>query len=347
MPLPRTRRTSALALAAALVLAGCAAGPADADPAETDGSAESLDKIVYLTNLPLDTLSFAPELLAQTHGFFEEEGLEVEFQPVGGSPVAIQGLIGGSAPITRAGAIDVLTLASQGQTLVNVGTLERGGGFRIVSSEENPIEGIDDLPGSTIGVGSEGGTSAKTMMLALQTNGHDADSVERQVVGLTPATFALVQQGQLDGYMLGIDTAVMVGAANDDAVVSPAGLTAATDVQAYVSTPEQIAAHGDEIERFLRAVKRAAEFIIEDESLDDTLESLRTEYSFAALDDDQVAKESLDAYRAVWVGDGSLDVLEQDHERWQEGYDLLVESGLSEPGGDPAEWITDDLVPAE
>jgi NitT/TauT family transport system substrate-binding protein len=338
---------SALALAGALVLAGCAAQPAPSGGGDAAGGEKPLEKMVFLSYLPLETLSLAPEMLALTHGFFEEEGLDVQLQPVNGSPVAIQGLIGGVAPITRAGGIDVLTLSSQGQTLVNVGTLERGGGFRVVSSEDNPLEDIDDLPGTTIGVGSEGGTSAKTMMLALETNGHDPDSVERQVVGLTPATFALVQQGQLDGYMLGIDTAVMVGAANDDAVVSPAGLTAATDVQAYVSTPDQIEAHGDQIEKFLRAIKKSAEFIIADEEMDETLESIRTQFSFAALDDDAVAKESLDAYRDVWVGDGSLDILEQDPERWQEGYDLLVKAGLSEPGGDPGEWMTTDLLPAE
>lgn len=346
----------ALAVGLAVTLAACAdptetlgdgaAGEGDGDGAVSSGGDEDLDELTFLSYLPLETLSLAPEMLAFAGGYFEEEGLDVELQPVNGSPVAIQGLLGGVAPITRAGGIDVLTASSQGQTLVNVGTLERGGGFRIVSADSNPIESITDLPGTTIGIGSEGGTSAKTMELAMDAAGLDPESVDRQVVGLTAATFALVQQGQLDGYMLGIDTAVMVGAQNEDAVVSPADLTADPDIQVYVSTPEAIESDGDQIERFMRAIRNAAQFIIEDESLDETLDIIRTSFDFAALNDDEVAKESLDAYRQVWIGDGTFELLETDVERWEDAYDMLVDAEMSDPGGDPMDWVTEEFVPA-
>lgn len=340
LPRHRLRAGGALALTAALALAGCAATET---PAENDGGDE-LQKVVFLSYLPLETLSLAPEMLAYAGGFFEDEGLDVTLQPVQGAPVAIQTLIGGQGQITRAGGIDVLTLNADGQELVNVGTLERGGGFRIVSAKDDPIESIDDLPGTTIGVGSEGGTSTKTLSLALEANGYEAESVARQVVGLTSATFALVEQGQIDGYMLGIDTAVAVAAQNENAVSSAADLTAAPDVQVYVTTQQQIDSDPELIERFTRAITKAVQFIIEDEDLEETLDIIRGEFSFAALDDHEVAVESLDLYRQVWIGDGEFDILEHDHERWAEAYDVLVEAGLAKPGGDPETWITDEFV---
>ncbi|WP_188726220.1 ABC transporter substrate-binding protein [Pseudoclavibacter endophyticus] len=331
----RLRSPGAVSLAAVLALCGCAG----------DGGTGDLDEMVFLSYLPLETLSLAPEMLAYAGGYFEEEGLEVTLEPVNGSPVAIQSLIGGSGHVTRAGGIDVLSVSSEGHTLVNIGTLERGGGFRIVSAESDAIESIDDLPGTTIGVGSEGGTSTKTLDLALEAAGYSAEDVARQAVPVTAATFALVEQGRIDGYMLGIDTAVLVTAQNEDAISSPAGLTAPPDVQSYVTTPEQIENNPDQIERFMRAIAKATQFIIEDEDLSETLDIIRTEFSFDALDNDEVAVEALDLYRQVWVGDGSHGILEQDHDRWQEAYDVMVDAELATAGGDPESWITDEFVP--
>jgi len=342
----RTRRSRlrfAAALAAgALALSGCAGS---ATPEASGPGGESLEKMVFLSYLSLDTLSLAPEMLAVAGGYFEKHGLDVQLQPVNGSPVAMQGVLGGIAPITRIGGIDVLTAASKGQDLINVGTVERGGGFRVVSADSDPLESMEDYLGKTIGVGSEGGTSTKTLTLALDNAGIDPADVERQVVGLTPATFALVQQGQLGGYMLGIDTAEMVAEQNPDAVVSGEGLTAAPDIQVYVSTPDAIEKNGDQIRKYLAAIKEAIEFIVADESMDETLEIIRSEYSFASLDDDAVAKRALDAYRKVWVGDGTFPFLETDVDRWEEGYRVLVDAGMSDPGGSPLDWYTNDLLP--
>jgi len=340
----RLRAAAAAVAAAALILTGCASQPS-ADP--TAGPAKELDKMVFLSYLPFETTSLAPEMLAYAAGYFEEEGLDIQLQPVTGSPVALQGLLGGVAPITRVGGIDVLTTASQGQPLVNVGTLERGGGFRLVSAKEAPITELKELQGKTIGVGSRGGTSEKTLRLAMSAAGLDPDSIELQVVGLTPATFALVQQGQIDAYLLGIDTAEMVAAQNADAVLSPAEmLIAPTDIQVYAGTETSVETHSDQIKRFLKAIQRAVDFIVADENLEETIKILRSEFSFAALDDDEVAKASLDAYRKVWLGDGKFPILETDIPRWEAAYDLLVEAGLSEPNGDPLAWVTNDLVPA-
>lgn len=340
---------AAAALVGALSLVGCAgtAPAADQTSAAADEQpAEDLQKMVFLSYLPFDTLSLAPEMLAYAAGYFEDEGLDVQLQPVIGSPAAIQGLIGGLAPITRVGGIDVLTTAAQSQSLISVATLERGGGFRMVSSADNPFEDIKDLPGATIGVGSIGGTSEKTIKLALAAAGLDPSSVNLQVVGLTAATFSLVQQGLIDAYLLGTDTALIVGAQNEDAVVSPPEmLTAPTDVQVYASTAKGIEAHSDQIERFLRAIKRAVEFIEEDEELDESLEIIDAEFDFAALEDKEVAKEALDAYRQIWLGDGEHDLLENDLDRWEKAYGALVDGGLAPAGGEPLTWVTNDFVP--
>ena len=97
----RTRGIVALGLAGALVTAcgGGGGGDSAADAAGSSGSGE-LQDVTFLNILPLETLSFAPELVADACGYFADHGLKVTFQTTQGSAQAIQTVIAGSALIT-------------------------------------------------------------------------------------------------------------------------------------------------------------------------------------------------------------------------------------------------------
>src|SRR5690554_4355616 len=237
----------------ALVLSACSS--TDADEPDGDGGAqaepqaeedeqsdgggddsEELTPITVVTFLPLESFTFTPEMMAYSGGHFEEHGLDVTLEPVQGTPAAIQSVLGGAALITRASTTDLLSAMEEGQPIVGVGTMARQTNLRIASSEDDPVESTSDMVGKTIGMGSIGGTSERSLDLALQHDGVDLESVERQAVPVTAATFELVRRGELAGYIVSLDTGLTLETQNDDAVVSTGGLEVTPDLQLYFTT---------------------------------------------------------------------------------------------------------------
>jgi NitT/TauT family transport system substrate-binding protein len=252
----RRFRTAIVALAAAgaLALAGCSSPAPDPDgeaPAE-------LTDIVVVSFLPLQSFTFTPEMYAYSSGIFEEHGLDVQLQPVQGTAAAIQTLLGGATPITRVSSVDVMPGMESGQPIVAIGTMAYRSNLRIISTEENPIESAADMEGATIGMGSVGGTSEKMLNFALDDAGVPRDSVTRQAVPVTAATYELVKQGQLDGYIVSLDTSIAIVNQNDDAVSSPAGLVDAPERQVWITTQSNLEDENRvaQIESFLAAIKR-------------------------------------------------------------------------------------------
>jgi NitT/TauT family transport system substrate-binding protein len=324
-----------------------AAGPVLLTACGSDAAGSSGGQAVtFLSYLPLETLSLAPELLAVAGGHFAEHGLDVTLQPVKGSPQAMQTLLAGSGVVSRVGQIDVMTaVAEAGQPLVNIGTLTRGSSLRFVYSKDNPLDDPSAFLGKTMGVPSEGGTSDKVVSLVLANAGLDPSKVKRQVDGLTPGTFTLVQQGRIAGYVVSIDTANVVLSQHDDAAVFDPGTIVKSDSQVYVATKDGVAKSGATLTAFLAGIRDALSAIVADDALDRTLETLRGEYSFASLDDDKIAKASLRTMRDLWTGgDATKPLLVTDESAWVNGYDELTAADLAKPGGDAAGWFDNSLL---
>lgn len=300
---PHSRRS--FVKRSALTIAAAAAGPAllAACGSDAAGAGDS-EKVTFLSYLPLETLSLAPELLAVAGGHFKKHGLDVTLQPVKGSPQAMQTLLAGTAPITRLGQIDVMTaVADSGQPLVNIGTLTRGSAIRFIYSvDKHPLESPEDFLGQTMGVPSEGGTSDKVVSLVLANAGLDPAQAKRQVVGLTPGTFNLVQQGRIVGYVVSIDTANIVKSQSADAGVFDPGMFVKSDSQVYVTSKDAMKEESDTLKAFMAGIHDALAAMVADESLDETIKQLRGKYSFATLDDALIAKASLTQMRELWTG---------------------------------------------
>jgi NitT/TauT family transport system substrate-binding protein len=333
----------------AFSVAAAAAGPTLLAACGSDAAGSgSGERVTFLSYLPLETLSLAPELLAVAGGHFAKHGLDVTLEPVKGSPQAMQTVLAGAGLVTRLGQIDVMTaVAESDQPLVNIGTLTRGSSLRFIYSKKNhPLDKPEDFLGQTMGVPSEGGTSDKVVSLVLANAGLDPAQTKRQVVGLTPGTFNLVQQGRIVGYVVSIDTANLVVAQNDDAGVFDPGVIVKSDSQVFVATKDGIQKDPDTLKSFLAGISDAVAAMVADESFDETIKQLRAKYSFAALDDDKIAKESLVTMRDLWTGgDPSKPLLVTDETAWVAGYSELTAAAVAKSGGDAASWIDNSLLP--
>ncbi|WP_375001073.1 ABC transporter substrate-binding protein [Aeromicrobium sp. CTD01-1L150] len=299
----------------------------------------------FLSYLPMESLSMSPELMADAGGYFADQGLAVTFQTTKGSPQAIQTLVAGRAPLTRIGAIDVMTAAADGQPLVNVATLVRGSSIRILYHQDQPLSSPADFRGVKMGIPSEGGTSDKTLSLMMDTDGFDPKEVERQVVGLGPGTFELVKRGDIAGYMVSIDQALtaMKQYPGEAAVFDP-GFSIRADSQVYAATTSSIDEHGEMITKYLTAIDNACQSIVDDDDLQASIETMRTKHSFAALDDDSIARDALEQARILWTRDGQSELMTTDTAYWSEAYEQLVGAGMLRAGQDPSAWVSNDLL---
>lgn len=304
------------------------------------------DAVTFLAVLPMTTLTYAPEMLADAGGYFADQGLDVSFQSTRGTAQAIQLVIAGIAPITRIGQIEAIGHAvNRDAPIVNVGTVVKESTIRFVSHSSDPLREPGDFVGKTMGIPSEGGESETTLDLLLAGSGIDPASVERQVVGVGPGVFNLIEQGRIAGFMVSIDTAKILEQQNPDVIVLRPGDFIDSGSQLYMISRDGLAEHPDPIRRYLKAVRAAIDFIIADDGFDESLRIMRRKYTFGTLQNDAVAKESLAEYVTAWTSAGSDNILRTDPARWLAGYEELVAAGQVAAGHDPSAWFTNELVP--
>lgn len=333
---------SAAALTAAgggVLLTSCGGG------APGSGAAGTTD-LTFLTILPLTSLTFTAELVADAGGHFADQGLNVSFQSTRGSAQAIQLVLSGSALLTRIEQIEAVGhAANRDAPLMNVSTVIKESTIRFVSSRAAPLREPADFVGKTIGIPSEGGSTETTLDLILSGAGIDPESVGRQVVGLSPGVFNLIEQGRLAGYGVSIDTAKILQQQRPDVVVLRPGDFMTSGAQLYMTSRDGLAENRDLVARYLAGIHAAVTSVIEDESFDRTLSTMRQKYAFGTLEDTEVAKESLREYVRAWTSAGPENLMRTVPETWQRGYEELVAAGLAEAGKDPSAWFTNELVP--
>lgn len=314
-------------------------------PSRSTSGSRALSPFTFLAIVPPNSLTFAPELLADAAGYFADEGLNVTFELTRGSAQALQLILADKAPLTRISQIDGMrAAANRAAPLMNVGTVIKNSTIRYVSSERAPLLGPADFVGKTVGIPSEGGSSDLELDLILAASGIDPQRVARQVVGLAPGVFDLVEQGRIAGYAVSIDTAKLLKQRRSTAVVFNPGELIASGGQMYVTSRNSLTLNREDIAKYLRAVRAAIEFMINDERFDRTLEILREKYSFEALEHTFIAKESLNEYVAAWTSWGRERVLLTDAERWAMGYQELVRAGLVAEGPNAERWFTNELM---
>lgn len=350
----RLGRWVAVGLLATLVTA-CGGGSTSGsgsggDSGSGGGSGGGTDEVTFLNILPMESLTYTPEMVADACGHFKEQGLNVTFETTQGSAQAIQTVIAGSALLARVGDIEaIIAAADKNAPVSNVGTVQHRQSIRIVSSTRAPIKDADDFRGKLIGIPSEGGTSEITLDLVLNSAGINPEDVNRQVVGLTPGVFNLVKSGRIDAYVVSLDTAVALKQQQPDAVIFNPSEAINAGAQLYLTSQQQLEdpQAADMTKRYLAAIHSAVQSVVEDESngFKKTMECISSKYNVPTLDTPKVARESLSSYVDIWTANGSDWIVKTKPEQWQVTYQEMVSAGLVDEGMDPQNWYTNELAP--
>jgi len=158
--------------------------------------------LTWLFPINMATSGFYPFYAARDLGFWEEEGLKVEFQGSGGSGAAIQLLIAGHTAAGIPSMPATLNALSKGQKLKAFYQYSTGTIFYLKVPKDGPIQSVRDLKGKVIGISEPGGGEVPMIKAALQGVGIDPGKDVRMIpIGEgSPATFNAIKSGQVDAY---------------------------------------------------------------------------------------------------------------------------------------------------
>lgn len=147
----------------------------------------------------------APYFLARERGFYEEEGLEVEFVEGHGSPFAAEEAARGRADVALAGASAVLSVASQGYDPLAVAAVTQKTPAAVYTLRDvfgEPLEDPKQLAGKTVAP-----SATKTRILAAQLLEDAGIRDDVDLLDVDPHTHHRVEHQLLEG---SVDAAVGV-----------------------------------------------------------------------------------------------------------------------------------------
>ncbi len=182
---------AAVTSASALLTAACGGGDDDA-PAGDGG----LEPVSVRLNVDA-TGTHAPLMLALENGWYEEEGLDVEFGEGNGSDSTVALIDAGDDDIGLAGFDAVAVLRGQGANVKVIGGWEQRSPLAIVTDEGSDIDEPTDLEGATV-VMDQGDIPLFEAYAARA--GIDADAVNTVTMGEAAQSAALAA-GRIDGIL--------------------------------------------------------------------------------------------------------------------------------------------------
>lgn len=267
---------------------------------------------------------YAPQYVAISMGFFEDEGLDVRITTSGGSDKAMTALLSGQADICLAGPETGVYVYNEGKAdhPLIVGQLTKRDGSFLVGRTDEPDFSWESLRGKSIIGGRAGGMPLMTLEYVLKAHGLepgvDVDVIDSIQFNLMGGAF---EGGTGDYVTLFEPTATEFERAGKGYIVANVGL-ASGEVPYTVYLVSQTMLHQDAafVESFLRAVYRAQRWIAT-ASDREVAEAMEPFFPDASIESLMIVANS---YRATdsWKQDPIMQ--EADYERM---LDIIEEAG--------------------
>lgn len=293
-------------------------------------------------------LAFIDVLFTQAGGYFEREGLRVGIEEGRGSSMALQQVLGGNATVARIGAVDHIRASAQpaGRDLVAFGTMQQSSPWFVVSLQDKPVSGPQDMANRTIGIQSVGGTTETMLDIMLAARGVDRAGVQRVVVNNSPVGVDLIRQGRIDAYFVTASIAVALKRSGQPVHLWNTDTVAPTPGFCYAGKREVIERHGDVIQRYVRAVRTALLDLIDGKvAVADALKAMER-YDMAEARNPELAAAIYKENVAFLLADGRENLLRNVPGRWRSAYGLMVSCGFASPNMKLEDLYTNRFIDA-
>lgn len=224
-----------------------------------------------LTKLKINEVThsifYAPMYLADSMGFFEEEGLQIELTNGGGADNVMAAVLSGDSDIGFCGPEAALYVAAGGSTDVPVvfGQLTKRDGSFLVSRKAEPNFKWTDLKDKEILAGRKGGVPAMTFEYTLNKNGlYDGKDVKLNFDVAFNLMTPAFESGTADYCTMFEPTASEYQAAGKGYIVASVGeASGEVPYTCYIAKSSWIKKNASTVNGFLRAMIKAIKYVQE------------------------------------------------------------------------------------
>jgi len=209
---------------------------------------------------------YAPQYVAISKGFFEEEGLEISITTAGGSEKAMTALLSGDADISLMGPETGIYVVNEGKEdhPIIIGQLTKRDGSFLVARTANETFTWESLKGSTIIGGRKGGMPLMTLQYILKEHGLepgvDVEVLDNIQFNLMGSAF---ESGTGDYVTLFEPTATMFEKEGKGYIVANVGeASGEVPYTTYMVSQSTLAENPEWVEKFINAIYRAQQWIL-------------------------------------------------------------------------------------
>lgn len=215
------------------------------------------------------SIFYAPQYLAHSLGYFEEEGLDVDIILTSGADAVAAAVISGDVQIGFCGSEQTIYTYNQGAKdyLVNFAALTKKDGSFIVSRKKIENFDVKDLKGKHLIAGRKGGMPAMTLEYVLNQNGLKTKDLNFDTSIAFAAMSGTFVGGTGDFVTLFEPNALQLEKQGSGYVVASVGeLGGIVPYTAYNAKKSYIENNKDVISGFQRAVDKGLEYVKEHNS---------------------------------------------------------------------------------
>lgn len=211
------------------------------------------------------TIFYAPQYVAISQGFFEEEGLEVELLLTPGADKVTAAVLSGDVQIGFSGSEACIYVYNAGEKdyLKTFAQLTQKDGSFLVSREKYEDFTLDDLRGKSVIGGRKGGMPEMTLEWALRQNGIDpVNDLEIDTSVDFAAMSGAFMGGQGDFVSLFEPNATQIENQGFGYIVASIGeLGGVVPYTSYSARTSYIEENPEIIEKFTRAIQKGLDYV--------------------------------------------------------------------------------------
>jgi NitT/TauT family transport system substrate-binding protein len=298
----------------------------------TEPSDTTAPESVEPLTVRMTTLSLCTEVpyWAVSHGFFEAEGITIEFVPATGGAAGLDAVEAGAADVAFANPVSILKAIDAGRDLTVVGGTGVSNAVNngVIVAADNPAESPADLVGQTIAINEIGGLGWAMTRAWIEADGGDPDAAEFVALGF-PELVPAVEGGQVDAAQI---TGPQTAAAQDNPDLKVLGnpffeVIGPIPTAFYAAKSSFVDENAEAMERWGRAYAAATADFDDEANREAQFEEMS---AICKTEPDVLAGVPYSPQQAV-----------VDMEAFQNELDLLTEQGVIEPGKVAADVVAD------
>ncbi len=294
---------------------GCAPGSGSpaADP--------DLSGLTFITPFQ-HLISYADVYVAASQGYFADEGLSIEAVGGNGTATSVTQVTADQGQIGKAASVITCPLiADEGADIITIAQGDQRSQYSVASAPGSPLAHPSEWQGKTIGVISKGGTTELLLDAMSVAEGLDPTKVSKVVTGGDLSSLEFLRNGEVDGFITFLGSESVFRQMNEELHYLNTDDFAPMPGDAYFVKRAVLQEREDELVGFLRACRKAFEFMADPANTDAVLDAVG-EFNEVEVDDRELAEIKLRAQVELCTPDSGR-FLDIDPAAWESAVDLM------------------------